>query len=238
LEVRDPQRLVHARGAYSDELVALYGLEKHRALLPRLLPDDERVHELAPAAAERLGLPAGTPVVLAPYDIVATAIGAGATEPGQALSILGTTLCTETVIGSPDTAGEPSGLTVALGAPGRLVRAFPTLAGTGVIDWTATLLGLPGAAEVLELAGDAVPGADGLRVLPYLSPAGERAPFLDASASGLFTGVTFGHGRAEYARAVLEGLAHVIRDCLEAAPQRPAELRVTGGAPPARCGAR
>lgn len=218
-----------ARATYSDELIALYGLEKHRRLLPRLLSDDERVHELAPAAAERLGLAPGTSVVLAPYDIVATAIGAGATEPGQALSILGTTLCTETVIASPDTTGEPSGLTVALGAPQGLVRAYPTLAGTGVIDWTAKLLGLPGAGDVLSLAAGAAPGADGLRVLPYLSPAGERAPFLDAAASGLFTGVTFRHGRAEYARAVLEGLAHVIRDCLEAAPQRPAELRVTGG---------
>jgi erythritol kinase (D-erythritol 1-phosphate-forming) len=218
-----------ARGTYSDELVALYGLAHRRDLLPPLIADEDRVHPLAASAAERLGLPAGTPVVLAPYDIVATALGSGATDPGQAVCILGTTLCTETVVAAPDTTGEPSGLTLALGRPHRLLRAFPTLAGAGVVDWTATLLGLPDAHAVSDLAADAPPGADGLRVLPYLSPAGERAPFLDPAASGLFTGVTFGHGRPHVARAVLEGLAHVIRDCLEAAPERPAELRLCGG---------
>ena len=48
------------------------------------------------------GCPPGIPVVLAPYDIVTTAIGSGATTPGEAMSILGTTLCTETIIGLPD----------------------------------------------------------------------------------------------------------------------------------------
>jgi erythritol kinase (D-erythritol 1-phosphate-forming) len=223
-----------ARGEYSDDLVALYGLTHRRHLLPPLVPDEDRVHPLTAAAAEQLGIPAGTPVVLAPYDIVATAVGSGATDPGQAACILGTTLCTETVVAAPDTTGEPSGLTLALGRPHRLLRAFPTLAGAGVVDWVAALLGLPGAGAVLELAAEAPPGAAGVRVLPYLSPAGERAPFLDAAACGVVTGVTLGHGRAELARAVLEGLAHVIRDCLEAAPrhgglQRPEELRVSGG---------
>jgi xylulokinase len=226
------------QGAYSDELVALYGLEHRRNLLPPLLHDSDRVHPLSTDAAGQLGIPADTPVVIAPYDIVSTAVGSGATDPGQATSVLGTTLCTETVITQPDTAGEPSGLTLALGRPERLLRAFPTLAGTGVIDWTVALLGLPGPAAVSELAAQAPPGADGLRVLPYLSPAGERAPFLDAAASGLLTGATFAHGREHVARAVLEGLAHVIRDCLTAvrggsaarpAPTTPTEVRLCGG---------
>jgi erythritol kinase (D-erythritol 1-phosphate-forming) len=110
-----------------------------------------------------------------------------------------------------------------------LMRSFPTLAGTGVIDWLVDLLGLPGPAELSELAAQAPVGADGLRVLPYLSPAGERAPFLDPSASGLVTGMMFGHRREHLARAGLEGLAHVIRDCLEAAPHRPVELGLCGG---------
>ena len=69
-------------------------------------------------------------------------------------------------------------------------------------------------------------------MLPYLSPAGERAPFLDPAASGLVTGLLFGHGRAHLARAVLEGLAHVIRDCLDAAPGRAGRA----GAVRRRCG--
>ncbi len=215
--------------AYSDELLELYGLTEHRRLLPPVLTGAELVQKLSADAAGQLGLPAGTPVVLAPYDIVTTALGTGTTDAGQAACILGTTLCTEVMITEPDLAGEPSGLTLAFGRPDLLMRSFPTLAGTGVLDWTVELLGLPDPAALTELAAQAPPGADGLRVLPYLSPAGERAPFLDVAASGLVTGLLFGHGRAHVARAVLEGLAHVIRDCLDAAPTRPTELRLCGG---------
>jgi len=209
-------------GEYSTELTDLYGVDP--AVLPPLLTD-----QVQPLTATGLGLPAGTPVVLAPYDIVTTAFGTGATAAGQATCILGTTLCTEMLVEAPDTAGEPSGLTLDFGTPGLLMRSFPTLAGTGVVDWLVDLLGLSDHAEVTELAAQAPPGADGLRVLPYLSPAGERAPFLDPAASGLVTGMLFGHGRTHLARAVLEGLAHVIRDCLEAAPGRPVELGLCGG---------
>lgn len=209
-------------GTYSTELTDLYGIDP--AVLPPLLTD-----QVQPLTATDLGLPAGTPVVLAPYDIVTTAFGTGATAAGQATCILGTTLCTEMLVAAPDTTGEPSGLTLDFGTPGLIMRSFPTLAGTGVVDWLVDLLGLTDHAEVTELASQAPPGADGLRVLPYLSPAGERAPFLDPAASGLVTGMLFGHGRTHLARAVLEGLAHVIRDCLDAAPGRPVELGLCGG---------
>lgn len=209
-------------GAYDTALTDLYGIDP--AVLPPLLT--EQVH---PLTATELGLPAGTPVVLAPYDIVTTALGTGATSAGKATCILGTTLCTEMLVEAPDTSGEPSGLTLDFGVPGLLMRSFPTLAGTGVLDWLVDLLGLTDHTALTELAAQAPPGADGLRVLPYLSPAGERAPFLDPAASGLVTGLLFGHGRTHLARAVLEGLAHVIRDCLEAAPGRPVELALCGG---------
>ena len=66
-------------------------------------------------------------------------------------------------------------------------------------------------------------------MLPYLSPAGERAPFLDPSARGLVLGLTFEHGPEDLAFGVIEGLSHVVRDCLEAAGPLPAELRLCGG---------
>ncbi|WP_103341478.1 FGGY-family carbohydrate kinase [Amycolatopsis sp. CA-126428] len=214
---------------HSDALFELYGLGPQRHLVPPLLGAADRVQKLTAEAAGLLGLPAGLPVVLAPYDIASTAIGSGATEPGHASCVLGTTLCTEVLVDSVDTTAQPAGLTLALDTPDLLLRAFPTLAGCGVIDWLAGLLGLPAPGAVTALAGQASPGADGLRILPYLSPAGERAPFLDLNASGLITGVKFGHQPEHFARAVLEGLGHVIRDCLTAAPGHPTQLRLCGG---------
>ncbi|MEW9551420.1 FGGY family carbohydrate kinase [Nonomuraea sp. NPDC050783] len=211
--------------AYSPELLSLYGMEWAGRLLPpvRSCP----VAGLAPRAAEALGLPAGVPVVMAPYDIVTTALGAGAVTAGQACGILGTTLCTEVIVEAPALGGEPAGITVT--TPGGYLRAFPTFAGTEVVRWTCGLLGLRGPEELGELALRSRPGAGGLAFLPYLSPAGERAPFSDPLARGALLGLSFEHGREQVARAALEGLSMVIRDCLEATGAVPGELRVCGG---------
>lgn len=214
---------------YSPELLKLYDMEWALPFLPELRGDDRRVAALTQHAALEMGLPAGLPVVMSSYDIASTAIGIGAVEPGQACSILGTTLCTEIVADTVSTAGKSAGLTVALGLPGKYLNAFPTLAGGEVIQWACQLLHLDNPTELAELAGTCAPGAGGLAFIPYLSPAGERAPFLDAQARGSFLGLSFDHKREHIARAVMEGLTLVIRDCLSTSGVTPTELRVCGG---------
>ena len=124
--------------------------------------------------------------------------------------------------------GEPSGLTIPFGPPGLNLRAFPTLAGAEVIHWTIRQLGLGGVSDLSRLAAKVAPGADGLCFLPYFSPAGERVPFLNTGARGSLFGLSFEHGREHIARAVLEGLSLVIRDCLQASQEGPSALQVCG----------
>ena len=141
---------------YSPELLQLYGLEWAERLLPDVLPNDQRVGELRATAAAELGLPAGLPVVMSPYDIASTAIGVGAVSDGQACSILGTTLCTEVVMNHVNLEGEPSGLTIPFGPPGFYLRSFPTLAGSEVIHWTVRQLGLSNPSDLSQLAATVV----------------------------------------------------------------------------------
>ncbi|CAA9485403.1 MAG: Xylulose kinase [uncultured Solirubrobacteraceae bacterium] len=214
---------------YSDALLELFDLQWARRLLPEPVPAGRHVGSLTPAAARGLGLPAGLPVVLAPYDIAATAIGAGATSPGQACCILGTTLCTELVTDVLDTDATPSGFTIAMG-PGRHLRAYPSLSGTEVLTWAARMLAVAGPPEVTQLAacgGDL--SRDAPFLLPYLSPAGERAPFLDPDARGMLIGLTYEHRPEQLALSVLEGLSHVVRECLEGGSAGAQELRLCGG---------
>jgi erythritol kinase (D-erythritol 1-phosphate-forming) len=213
---------------YSAELLRLYDLEWAERLLPDVLANDQRVGELASKAAGELGLPAGLPVVMSPYDVASTAIGVGAVTDGQACSILGTTLCTEVVMNRVNLEGAPSGLTLPFGPPGHYLRSFPTLAGSEVIHWAVQKLGLGDLSLLSQLAAKAAPGAAGLCFLPYFSPAGERVPFLNTGARGSLFGLSFEHGREHIARAVLEGLSLVIRDCLEAAHEGASQLRVCG----------
>ena len=214
---------------YSSELLRLYDMQWAQTLLPELRGDDRRVAELTRDAAIQVGLPAGTPVVMSSYDIASTAIGVGAVSSGQACSILGTTLCTEVVTEEVNLGEEVAGLTVALGLPGKYLRAFPTLAGGEVIQWACRLLGFEDPFELGNLATRCQAGAGGLAFLPYFSPAGERAPFLNPLARGAFLGMSFEHRREHVARAVLEGLTLVIQDCLAASRAKPTELRVCGG---------
>ncbi|GAA3310938.1 hypothetical protein GCM10020295_79330 [Streptomyces cinereospinus] len=218
-----------ATGAYDPELLDLFGLTWAERLLPRVLGEDERIAEITHRTATELGLPAGLPVIMAPYDIAATARGAGVVDPGQACTILGTTLCTEIVSREVDTSGEPCGITIAYRGRRRVLRAFPTLAGTEVLDWACRTLGVDGPAALGDLAFGAGSGARGPLFLPYLSPAGERAPFLDPRARGSFWGLSLEHTPADIARAVFEGLSLVVRDCLGASRTEVGELRLCGG---------
>ena len=74
------------------------------------------------------------------------------------------------------------------------------------------------------------PGSDGLTFLPYL--AGERTPYADPDARGAFCGLSITHGRGALTRAVLEGVAFALRDCLDTVRDVGAETvrgRVSGG---------
>ncbi|QGV82112.1 FGGY-family carbohydrate kinase [Streptomyces ficellus] len=221
--------LDHTTGTYDPALIDLFGFGPHARLLPRVLGEHERIAEITHPTAGELGLPPGLPVVMAPYDIAATARGAGVVEPGQACAILGTTLCTEIVTRQVDTDGEPCGINIAYGGRDRILRAFPTLSGTEVLDWAARLLAVEGPAALGELAFATEPGPGGPAFLPYLAPAGERAPFLDTRARGTFWGLSLDHTPAHLARAVFEGLSLVVRDCLRASGTDVHELRLCGG---------
>jgi erythritol kinase len=119
-------------------------------------------------------------------------------------------------------------LTIPFGPPGLYLRAFPTLAGAEVIHWAVRQLGLGEPSDLSQLAAKVAPGADGLCFLPYFSPAGERVPFLNTGARGSLFGLSFEHGREHIARAVLEGLSLVIRDCLQASQEAAFSPRVCG----------
>lgn len=62
--------------------------------------------------AELLGLPAGLPVTAGPFDLPASAIGAGVRRPGDGILTAGTTLACQVLTDSPvfDPEGEPAGM--------------------------------------------------------------------------------------------------------------------------------
>jgi xylulokinase len=83
---------------------------------------------------------------------------------------------------------------------------------------------------LVEEAARSPIGADGLLFLPYLQ--GERTPYLDAGARGVFLGLALSHQRQHLTRAILEGVAFALQDCLDAlraAGMQPTEIIASGG---------
>ena len=217
----------------SERAIDLLGLRPWRHLLPDPRPSEAIAGHLTAEAAAATGLPAGTPVVTGAGDVAASALGSGSVHPGDACIILGTTCLCCLVVDRPVL--EPPDLGLLFCLPGgRWLRAMVNVAGTINLDWALARLKLANEGEAAYEAAEALaaacpPGARGLFYLPYLSSVGIIAPFVEPRARGCLVGLADDHGDGDVLRAVYEGMALSIRDCLDAMPERPTVLRLIGG---------
>ncbi|GAA1941761.1 FGGY-family carbohydrate kinase [Amycolatopsis minnesotensis] len=202
---------------YDEDAIEACGLGHRRSLFAEPSPP-KAVFRLDKSGAALLGLPEGLPVTAGPFDLPASAIGAGVRRPGDGILTAGTTLACQVLTRSPefDREGEPAGMFLCTPAEGEFLRAMPAMVGTASIDWACKLLGI-GVAEIGPLLASSEPGAGGVRALPFLSNSGERAPFVDASARAQFSGLSLESDRAELVRALCESIAYAARHCFEAA---------------------
>lgn len=175
--------------------------------------------------------PGGVPVAAGAGDQAAGAVGVGVVAPGPISVVLGTSgvvfAASEQFVVDP------------LARLHSFCHAKPSawhvmgvmLSAAGSLGWARDVLA-PGVAFDQLLAGAEgwAPGAEGLTFLPYL--AGERTPHPDPDARGAFVGLSLRHDRAALIRAVLEGVAFGLRDCLDLVTELgiPATVgRISGG---------
>ncbi|MFI9171271.1 FGGY family carbohydrate kinase [Streptomyces lincolnensis] len=206
---------------YDNRVVELLGLTHRRGLLP---PVSDPV---ATGGTRGEGLPAGTRIANGPYDLPASALGAGVTTPGDGLLIVGTCLAALVATTDLDLDGEPAGLYISTDRPGHRLRAMPAMVGTAALDWVLSTTGVRHE-EVDDLLAATPPGAHGVRVLPYFAPSGERAPFVEPRLRAELTGVSLESTPADLIRATCEGIGYAARHCLEAAGLT-GSLAVCGG---------
>ncbi len=201
---------VRAR-CWSGEVMRLLALDE--GLLPGALESPAisgRVTASASATAD-LGLLEGTPVVAGAGDQAAGAVGTGAVSPGVVMVSIGTSGVVFTAAERPavDRGGRLHAFCHAV--PGLWHVMGVMLSAGGSFAWLASTLG-DSDEHLSALARSSAAGAGGLLFLPYLS--GERTPHADPLARGAFVGLTASHGPGDLARAVMEGVAFGLRDCL------------------------
>jgi len=219
-----------ASRVYSDEVLELAGIPEIADARPPIRAGPEVVGGVTAAAAEETGLEAGTPVISGVIDIVASAIGSGAATAGDSSSIVGTTSLNQTFLDEPDTTPVGVGFTMALGFNSLWTRSMASMTGTPNLDWAVeTVASTDDFAAIEAAVEDVPPGSEGVVYLPFLSGAGERAPFLDANARAGLMGLEPDHDWGTVLRAVYEGVALAMRDCYASLPADPDEIVVSGG---------
>lgn len=222
--------LDHRTGDYDDVALEACGILGLRALLvPPAKPGT--LLTLSADGSGITGLPTGLPVLAAPYDLVSAAFGSGVARAGDGCLILGTTLACEVLTDTGPSApvdGEAAGMWLATPREGHFLRAMPAMVGTAGFDWLLRLLGIP-VERLDDVLGESPVGARGVRALPFLSEAGERAPFVAPGARGALDGLSVATTPSDLVRSLVEGTAMAARSCFEAAGLD-GDLYVTGGA--------
>ncbi len=206
---------------WSDEIIN--GLDINKNLLPDVFESEIISSKVSKDASNLTGLIEGTPIVGGGSDNAAGAVGSGIIRSGLISDSIGTSGVVFASIDKP--LYDPQGrlhsfchavngkwhLTgVTLSAAGSLkwyfdgfgpskeiIKNFPAIKGYGLLDKQA----------------EKVPtGSDGLIFLPYLS--GERTPYADPHARGVFFGISYLHGPDHFVRSIMEGVAFSQLDCL------------------------
>lgn len=163
------------------------------------------------AGRKSFGLPFGIPVISGALDSAAEIVACtGRMRNMPAVIRVGSSaaiLAPGTNLLKPGLLNYPHAI-----FPGCYYQAG-TNAGAVALQWARQMAGGLDHAQV-DLAVSGTPeGAAGLLFHPYLQ--GERAPFWNPDLRGSFSGIHSTHNWGHFLRAVMEGVAFSLRDCLE-----------------------
>ncbi len=175
-------------------------------------------------AAALTGLALGTPVAGGGGDNAAGAVGSGVVETGLVSSTVGTSGVVFAYSDSPATDPKLRVHTFCHAVPGKWHTMGVSLSAGGSLRWLADTFFQPEGvvsrttggnryALMADGAAQVSAGSEGLIFLPYLT--GERTPYPDAQARGVFFGMTLRHQRRHFTRAVMEGVAYALNDSFQ-----------------------
>lgn len=207
---------------WSEEICGKLGIDM--SMLAKVYESCEVTGKITEKAAELTGLKAGTIVAGGAGDNAAAAVGTGVVTDGKAFTTIGTSgvVFAHTSKVSIDPKGRVH--TCCAAVPGAW-HIMGVTQGAGLsLKWfrdnfcnaekeTAKYMGVD-EYYLMDKEAETVPiGANRLIYLPYLM--GERTPHLDPNARGVFFGLSAMHTKKDMLRAVMEGVAYSLRDCME-----------------------
>jgi len=215
---------------WSDGLLNQLGLS--REILPPVVDSIEITGRIMEEVAADTGLKAGTPVVAGGADNACGAVGSGIIKEGRVMVSIGSSGVVLAQSGKPvaDDKGRIHLFNHAL--PDSWYMMGVMLSAGLSFSWLKKSMYNDSLDydRLNQLAEGVEAGSEGLIFLPYLY--GERTPHADASARGVFFGISGKHGQGHFIRSVMEGVTFGLRDSLELIKEAGVkidEVRVIGG---------
>ncbi|AEB06908.1 Carbohydrate kinase, FGGY [Coriobacterium glomerans PW2] len=221
------------KAGFSPTMCTMFGVDIHH--LPRIIDGTDNVGPLIDRAARALGLAEGTPVFGGGGDASLIGVGAGAAAVGSTHIYSGTSGWVSTVV-EKRRVDLSSMIASVVGASPTTYNYFAELETAGkCLEWVKDHLALDEiniylkktpVNESLEAittnlydfmlseTRDVPPGSGGVIFTPWLE--GNRCPFEDPSASGMFFNIRLETGKRDLIHAVMEGICYHLRWQLEA----------------------
>lgn len=216
---------------WSKEMLELLQIEEE--VLPKVFESWEVTGKLTVDAAKDTGLSENTVVVGGAGDQAAGAVGCGVVKSGILSAAIGTS---GVIFASSDNyeVDKENRLHSFCHSNGKWHQMGVMLSAASCLKWWVEDINKNteemAFEKLLEEASLSPAGSRGVIFLPYLM--GERTPYSDPNAKGVFFGLNITNKREDMTRAVLEGVCFGLRDSLEILKDLkvPVEaVRVSGG---------
>ncbi|MCY6483413.1 carbohydrate kinase [Clostridium aestuarii] len=210
----------------SSELMKILDIKEYEYLFADIIKPYELSGTISKDIAKLTGLSEGTPVAAGMMDVVASAVGMGAVKEGDSCTILGTTCCNEVVKSSYKNNTDNAFGFECHAVDNLYLNVIASMAGTPNLDWIINNFFIEekklaeeknkNLYRILEEKIKDIPvGAGGVIYHPYISTGGERAPFSNPNARAQFFGISANSEKYHLLKAVYEGIALSIKDCLQ-----------------------
>lgn len=199
------------RNCWSREVLDLAGIPIE--WFPPCYDTAAAVGTVCKKAAEETGLRMGVIVCAGGGDQVMQGIGNGAVHEGDACSNIGTSGQVSFQSGLPICNPFLNTNTFCGYKKGRWFTMGAIMNAGLSYKWFSSLFETVDYDKMNEKIAKVPPGSGGVIFLPYLN--GERTPHLNPNISGAFVGLNVNTGRTQMARAVMEGVAFALNQCIE-----------------------
>ncbi|MBN1148262.1 MAG: xylulokinase [Anaerolineales bacterium] len=208
-------------------------------LFPTVGPSDDVIGLVTRQASLETGIKEGTPVVNGSSDNAASALGAGMARSGQVTLIIGTAGVVSVCSDRPllDRAGRTLCWHYCL--PQHWITLGITQTAGESLEWFKNAFdsqedSQASSGDIFNRYNQAVSqvpdGSGGVIFLPYLN--GERTPYWDSAARGVFFGLNLATQKAHFIKAIMEGVCFALRnniETIEALGIQISEVRAVGG---------